>query len=57
MPWVRFIERFSWDPPERRGRTTIVFPTGTVRFVRRACAEAALVKGAAVPATRPEDPK
>lgn len=57
MPWVQFLRRFPWNPPERRGLTTIVFPTGAVLFVRRRCAEDAIAAGAAVPTTRPEDPR
>lgn len=55
MPWVQFTRAFSWDPPERRGRTTIVYAAGSVLFVRRACAEAAIAAGAAVSTSRPEE--
>lgn len=55
MPWVRFLRPFSWDPPERRGRTTLSFPAGAVLFVRRLCAADAIAAGAAVPTTKPED--
>lgn len=55
MPWVRFTRQFPWDPPERKGRTTIVYPAGAVLFIRRACAEDAFAAGAAIPTTRPED--
>lgn len=57
MPWVRFLRRFAWRPPEHRGRTTIVFPAATVRFVRCRCAEDAIAARAAIPTTRPEDPR
>lgn len=52
--WVRFLRRFAWSPPERMGRTTIVFPAGIVRFVRRQCAADAVAAGAAIPTTRPD---
>lgn len=55
MPWVRFTEAFSWDPPERRGRTTIQFRPGSVLLVRRLCADAAVAAGAAVLVPKPED--
>lgn len=55
MPWVRFLRAFSWDPPERRGRTTIVYSAGSVLFVRRSCADAAIAAEAAVPTSRPEE--
>ncbi|WP_296584233.1 hypothetical protein [Xanthobacter sp.] len=55
--WVRFLRAFRWDPPERRGNTTIVYPAGAVLFVRRICAEAAVASGAAVITTRPGGPR
>ena len=54
--WVRFLRAFRWDPPERRGQTTVLYPAGAVLFVRRICAEAAIAAGAAVTTTRPQEP-
>lgn len=47
--WVRFVEGFVWAPPERKGRVSLVFQSGSVLFVRRACGEAAIAAGKAVP--------
>lgn len=55
MPWVRFRQVFDWDPPERRGRTTLAFAAGSVVCVRTECAKAAIAAGAAVKAKRPRD--
>lgn len=53
MPWVRFVRAFDWDPPERRGLTTIAFSAGSTACVRIACAAAAVADGAAVRVKRP----
>lgn len=53
MPWVRFVRAFDWDPPERRGLTTIAFAAGEPVCVRIACAAAAVAAGAAVRVKRP----
>lgn len=55
MPWVRFTERFLWDPPERKGRVTISYEAGSVFNVPRACATAALAAGKGTPAKKPTE--
>jgi len=55
MPWVHFLRQFPWNPPERKGQVTIVYPAGAVLFVRRRCAADAITAGAAAPTTKPEE--
>jgi hypothetical protein len=48
---VRFLRRFRWVVPERRGRVALVFKPGE-KVVRRVCGEAAVAAGAAVLVSR-----
>lgn len=54
MPWVKFMRDFRWDPPERKGRTTIAYAADSVHFVRKACADDARAAGAAVTIRKPK---
>lgn len=54
MPWVRFTSNYDYRPSERRGRVTIAFKAGAVRFVRRECASRAIAAGRAEEVNRPE---
>jgi hypothetical protein len=53
--WVRFTADFDWDVPEYNGRVTMGFKANTIKSVRRACGEAALQAGKAVPVQRPKE--
>ncbi|PRD42176.1 hypothetical protein C5748_17065 [Phyllobacterium phragmitis] len=53
MPWVRFIERFRWSPPEFNNTWTKVFPAGYVGLVPTRCANAAVEAGKAERTQRP----
>lgn len=55
MPWVYFEMVFTWDPPERNGRVTLVYAKGTTQFVRRACAEEVMRQKKGGIVSRPED--
>jgi hypothetical protein len=52
MVWVRFSAPMDWKP---RPPVTIAFKAGDVRNVTRACAAAAIARGAAEKTERPED--
>jgi hypothetical protein len=51
--WVLFLARYDFSPPERRGRTTIVYQPGTLALVRGICARLSIAGGYAVKAARP----
>jgi len=51
---LRFTADFRWSPPERKGRSTILFRAGRVYFVRLVCAKAALAAKVAVPVRKGE---
>lgn len=53
MPWIRFTRDFDYSPPEKGGRVTIAYRAGTVANVTRACADAAMARGAGQPSARP----
>lgn len=52
--WVVFLAAYDWNVPERRGRVTITFKPGKAVLVRKVCADAAISKGRARPATESE---
>lgn len=46
--WVRFLQRFDFDPPAFGGRVSLAFPEGHEGRVTGDCARAAIASGAAV---------
>lgn len=55
MAWVLFSAAFAWDPPERKGLTTLTYEPGEEpRNVRRLCADAAIAAGKATEADPPK---
>jgi hypothetical protein len=50
MPWLHFTADFDWRQPG----FTIAYKAGTTKNVTRDCAAAALAKGKAEPADRPQ---
>lgn len=52
MPWVRFLQDWSWVPPPMP-MTAIAYRRGMVLFVTTPCAAAAVRAGKAEPAQRP----
>jgi hypothetical protein len=52
--WVRFTSDFDWRPPERKGTVTVAYRAGMTKYVRKACAEAAIAAGKAQPTDRPD---
>lgn len=47
MPWVRFVRDFTYVPSLRRS-VSIAYKPGMVLFVKRECAEQAILLGRAV---------
>lgn len=52
MPWVRFLEKFSWVPPDLP-QVSIAYLPG-VRLVTTPCAEEAILKGKAERIAKPK---
>lgn len=52
MPWVRFTSDFDWKPAPQ---ITVAYRAGTVMFVRRICAEAAVAAGVGTLTLKPKD--
>lgn len=50
---VRFLSRFDFVPPEKKGRVSIVYKAGMEMTVRRCCGEAAVAQGKAVEVPAP----
>lgn len=51
MPWVRFTEKYDWQPPNVRWM--ICYGKDSVHLVKRAVAEKAVREGKAVLTERP----
>ena len=52
MPWVKFIDRFDWQP--HNARWMISYGKDSIHLVKQKTADEAIKKGKAVPAIRPE---
>ena len=50
MPWVRFTEKFDWQPPNVRWM--IAYGKGSTHLVKQAVADKAIKEGKAVPTER-----
>lgn len=48
MPWIEFISRFDWSPPQLGRRWTVAYRIGDVRLVTTPCARAAIAAGKAI---------
>jgi len=53
MPWVKFTRAFDWVDP-RMKRRLVAYRENQIRMVTTPCAQAAILKGKAVPSSRKE---
>jgi hypothetical protein len=51
MPWIRFTEKFDWQP--RNVRWMISYGKDSIHLVKQVVADEAIKKGKAVPIERP----